>query len=158
MLRLASVANPQFQREAELRQFLTQRYWLPAADYPLCGDILHALGLKGDDAQEFMTNFADAFDIDMFDFIWPKFHLGEAEAMDVRAALRPLRRFAGIRTQPMDRDLIPISIDHLAQVIERGIWFDPEPAAEAERTGVSQSITRIAARLRAGGVPKRLPR
>lgn len=155
MLRLCSVATPGTQREADLKKFLCARYWLPESDFPLCGDVFRALGITGDDCQEFMSDLAEVFNLDLYEFVWPKFHLGENEAMDVRAALRPLRRFVGIRTQPMDRDLIPISIDHLVQVVETGVWFDPVPQVGGDQASIGQSITRIGARLRSGGIPRR---
>ena len=155
MLRLCSVATPGSQREADLRKFLCRRYWLPESDFPLCSDLFRALGMTGDDCHEFMNDLAETFNLDLADFVWPKYHLGESEAMDVRAALRPLRRFAGIRTQPLDRDLIPLSIDHLSQVIEHGAWFDPDVVEAADNASISQSITRLSAKLRAGGVPRR---
>lgn len=158
MLRLCETATEESQRLEDLRVFLCERYWLPPPEFPLCGDVFRALRISGDDCQEFMNEFSEAFDIDLYEFVWPKYHLGENEALDVRAALRPLRRFAGIRTQPLDRDLIPISIEHLLQVTERGAWFDPEFPEDAPKATISMSLTRIGARLRAGGVPKRRPR
>ena len=155
MLRLCSVTAPESHREADLRKFLCRRYWLPETDFPLCGDLFHALGLAGDDCHEFMNDLAETFNLDLADFIWPKYHLSESETMDVRAALRPIRRFAGIRTKPLDRDLIPISIDHLSQVISFGSWFDPERIELQEDATISQTIARLSSKLKAGGVPRR---
>jgi len=139
----------------QLKKFLCERYWLPDTDYPLCVDIFHALGLTGDDCHEFMTDFSNLFSIDLTDYIWPNYHLAEDEAQDVRAALRPLMRMAGLKTQPLNRDLIPISIDHLLLVIEQRRWFDPLPAErEKSESSLSRSLARFSARLRAGGVPR----
>lgn len=141
---------------SELKDFLCTRYWLPLVDYPLCGDIFDALGMTGSDCHDFMENFAVAFNVDLSDYIWPKYHLSESEAQDVRAVLRPLMRFAGLKTKPLNRDLVPISIDHLLQVAEHGRWIDPAGRnADGEgRVGLSRNLTRFGAKLRAGGVPK----
>jgi|GEM_PF-1156838 len=139
-----------------IRRFLCERYWLPVTDYPLCGDVFTALGITGDDCHEFMENFSLSFNVDLTDFVWPRYHLSEAEAQDVRALLRPLLRLAGLKMQPMNRDLIPISIDHLQLVAELGRWVDPDPHAEGglRRAGLSRSLSRFSARLKAGGIPR----
>jgi hypothetical protein len=141
----------------DLQTFLCARYWLPKADFPLCSDVFGALGLRGDDCHDFMENFSVAFSIDLTDYIWPRYHLAEEEAQDVRAVLRPFMRMAGLKTQPLNRDLVPISVDHLFQVAQRGAWFDPA-AEEPQRPGLTRNISRFGARLRAGGLPRKLRR
>lgn len=158
MLRVCATTRDPSHEETLLRTYLCDRYWLPADEFPLCEDIFRALGITGDDCHEFMGGLVDQFDLDLADFIWPKFHLGEKESLDVRAALRPLRRFAGIRTQPMDRDLIPISIDHLMKVIALKRWIDPDIEHVQTPPSLGQSFSRLTARLRAGGVPRRQSR
>jgi len=144
--------------QTDIKRFLCERYWLPEHDYPLCNDLFHALGLTGDDCHEFMNDFSALFSVDLSDYVWPKFHLGEEEAQDVRSALRPLMRLAGLKTQPLNRDLIPISIDHLIRVARARRWIDPDPAeaeTDAPSTSLSRSLQRFSARLRAGGIPRR---
>lgn len=143
--------------EPAVCRFLCERYWLPRTEFPLCADLFSALGLVGSDCHDFMEAFALVFNVDLADFVWPSYHLSESEAQDVKAVLRPLMRFAGLKTQPLNRDLIPISIDHLTEVARRGRWFDPEGknAAGETRIGMSRSLTRFGARLRAGGVPRK---
>lgn len=154
MVALRAVENSTNGLEADLRRFLCERYWLPATEHPFCQDLFHALGLKGDDCHEFMNDFAELFHVDLTDYIWPKFHLGEDEALDVRAALRPLMRFAGLKTQPLNRDLVPISIDHLRHVAQLGHWVDPDIVMNDVTGGISRSIARFSSRLKAGGVPR----
>jgi hypothetical protein len=158
MLRLCSVPKPRSVIETELEAYLCDKYWLPRSDFPLCSDIFGALGLSGDDCHEFMNGIANTFDVDLAEFIWPKYHLGESETLDVSAAMRPLRRFIGLRAQPLDRDLTPISIDHLLHVIELGEWADPESHAAAESPSLGRKFERMHARFRAGGVPRRRSR
>lgn len=133
--------------------FLCERYWLPPADYPHCSDVFRTLGISGSDCDDFMELFAATFNVDLAEFIWPKFHLSESEAQDVRRVLRPFMRLAGLKTQPLNRDLIPISIEHLLAVAEHGEWFDPQETNE-KPVRLSRGLTRFHARLRAGGVPK----
>ena len=155
MAALRAIDTPIPIEDSEIRRFLCERYWLPSTDFPLCGDIFHALGLSGDDCHEFMNDFAEMFKVDLSDYVWPKYHLGEAEAMDVRAALRPLMRMAGLKTQPLNRDLVPISIDHLQVVSKAGRWIDPVPQDKSDGEGsLGRSFSRFSARLRAGGVPR----
>jgi len=141
----------------QMRGFLCARYWLPETDFPLCGDIFHALGISGDDCHDFMDNFSLEFKVDLTEYIWPNYHLSESEAQDVRSVLRPLMRLAGLKTQPLNRDLRPISIDHLLHVAELGHWVDPTADSTAEHVGISRNFSRFGAKLRAGGVPKRQP-
>lgn len=157
MSALRSVLRETSVRDIELRRFLCSRYWLPEADFPLCGDIFAALGLTGDDCHEFMENFAVVFNVDLSDYIWPQYHLSESEAQDVRAVLRPLMRLAGLKARPLNRDLVPISIDHLLSVAEAGRWSEPTPVtADGDgRVGISRNLSRFGSRLRAGGVPRR---
>ena len=156
MTALRSVSTGDSQLFAALRQFLCTRYWLPDGDFPLCGDVFNALRLSGDDCHEFMHDFSNEFDVDLTDYVWPQYHLAEDEAMDVRAALRPLMRMAGLKTQPLNRDLVPISIDHLLHVVQMKRWVAPSIDDLAEtHAGLSRSIQRFSARLRAGGVPRR---
>lgn len=155
MTALRSLPVSQQAEFASLKQFLCTRYWLPEADFPLCSDIFHALRITGDDCHEFMSDFSVLFEVDLTDYVWPKYHLAEAEAMDVRAALRPLMRFAGLKAQPLNRDLVPISIDHLLHIISRKRWIDPEPGEWSQtHAGLARTITRFSSRLRAGGVPR----
>lgn len=155
MSALPSTIHPQRARDAEMQHFLCERYWLPATDFPNCPDIFHALGISGSDCHDFMELYSNLFAVDLSDFIWPKFHLSESESQDVRRVLRPVMRLAGLKTQPLNRDLIAISIDHLLQVAAHGLWFDPADVAPSERAaGMGRSLTRFSARLRAGGVPK----
>lgn len=157
MSALRSISREIPGNEQELRRFLCSRYWLPAADFPLCGDVFSALGLSGDDCHDFMENFAVIFNVDLSDYVWPRFHLSESEAQDVRAVLRPLMRMAGLKTQPLNRDLVPISIDHLLHVAEAGRWLEPTAlTGDGDgRVSVGRSISRFGSRLRAGGVPRR---
>ena len=155
MAALRAIDTPIPIEDSEIRRFLCERYWLPSTDFPLCGDIFHALGLSGDDCHEFMNDFAEMFKVDLSDYVWPKYHLGEAEAMDVRAALRPLMRMAGLKTQPLNRDLVPISIDHLQLIAQAGRWSDPADHEATDGHGsLGRSFTRFSARLRAGGIPR----
>ena len=155
MAALRAIDTPIPLEDSDIRRFLCERYWLPVSDFPLCGDVFHALGLSGDDCHEFMNDFAEMFKVDLADYVWPKFHLGEAEALDVRAALRPLMRMAGLKTQPLNRDLVPISIDHLQSVAKAGRWSDPQPQDQSDGEGsIGRSFSRFSARLRAGGVPR----
>lgn len=141
--------------QSDLKMFLCERYWLPATDFPHCTDVFHALGMTGDDCHEFMNDFAELFSVDLTDYVWPKFHLGEDEALDVRSALRPLMRLAGLKTQPLNRDLVPVSIEHLERVAELGRWIDPDPTEfSGVDGGLGRTLTRFSARLRAGGVPR----
>jgi len=153
---LRNVARERDEVEIGMRRFLCGRYWLPPTDYPLCADVFSALGLVGSDCHDFMEGFSVTFNVDLADYVWPNYHLSESEAQDVRSVLRPLMRLAGLTTRPLDRDLIPISIDHLLQVARSGRWSDPQGGnAEGEtRLSVSRSFTRFSARLRAGGVPR----
>lgn len=155
MTALRAVETSANAQTLELKRFLCERYWLPATDYPLCPDVFHALGLKGDDCHEFMTDFAEIFQVDLTEYVWPNYHLAEDEALDVRAALRPLMRFAGLKTQPLNRDLIPISIEHLQKVALLGRWFDAEVEEDLPlEGGIGRSIARFSSRLKAGGVPR----
>ena len=156
MSALRSISREIPGNEQELQRFLCARYWLPAADFPLCGDVFSALGLSGDDCHDFMENFAVIFNVDLSEYVWPRFHLSESEAQDVRTVLRPLMRMAGLKTQPLNRDLVPISIDHLLYVAQTGRWVEPEIDEMSDTpTGLSRSIQRFSSRLRAGGVPRR---
>lgn len=156
MTALRSVSAGESQLIIALKTFLCVRYWLPDGDFPLCSDVFHALRMSGDDCHEFMTDFSTEFAVDLTDYVWPRYHLAEDEAMDVRAALRPLMRMAGLKTQPLNRDLVPISIDHLLYVAQTGRWVEPEIDEMSDTpTGLSRSIQRFSSRLRAGGVPRR---
>ncbi|MCA0424928.1 MAG: DUF1493 family protein [Proteobacteria bacterium] len=153
---LRAIERPTNGIEADLKTFLCERYWLPGTDYPFCADVFHALGLTGDDCHEFMNDFSDLFQVDLTDYVWPKYHLDEEEALDVRSALRPLMRFAGLKAKPLNRDLLPLSIDHLLRVAELHRWVDPEPGDQAEvEAGIGRSFARFSARLKAGGIPRR---
>lgn len=160
MSALRSVSREISHLDLELRRFLCARYWLPEADFPLCGNVFSALGLTGDDCHEFMENFAVIFNVDLSDYVWPQYHLSESEAQDVRAVLRPLMRLAGLKTRPLNRDLVPISIDHLLTVARAGHWSEPAGSAgDGEpRVGLSRNFSRFGSRLRAGGVPRRQSR
>lgn len=140
-----------------LRAFLCDRYWLAIEEFPLCSDIFSALRLSGDDCHDFMENFADAFDVDLIDYQWARYHLAEEEAQDVRAMLRPLMRLAGLKKRPVNRDLLPISIDHLLKTCNDGVWSDPE-MVETEKAALARNIVRFGARLRVGGLPRKLSR
>ena len=160
MSALRSVLREASVLDLELRRFLCARYWLPEADFPLCGNVFSALGLTGDDCHEFMENFAVVFNVDLSDYVWPLYHLSESEAQDVRAVLRPLMRLAGLKTQPLNRDLVPISIDHLLTVAQSGHWTEPtQEATDGDvRVGISRNLSRFGSRLKAGGVPRRQSR
>ncbi len=89
------------------------------------------LGLTGEDAEEFMSRFAGAFDVDMTSFVWLRYFndegmdmLGPALALGA-SVLSP--SFA-VRWQAAHDAEREITLAHLVDVARAKVWSDPGEA------------------------------
>lgn len=94
------------------------------------------LGLAGDDAHGLMAVFQDRFKVDMSGFVWLRFFDDEGwdfvgPALVLAARLLSTRfdeRWTAVLAAERE-----ISLAHLAEVAERGVWLDPPPGPTRPR-------------------------
>ena len=81
--------------------------------------LLHDLSIAGDDAWEILGKINQRFGIDFSKMPFSAYFPDETEALGVHWA-----KLIGRRSRKK-----PLTIGHLRNVIDRGVWFDPSAGA-----------------------------
>jgi hypothetical protein len=86
------------------------------------------LGLDGDDAGDFLEKYHDRFHVDLSQFDFQRYFLGEGYAfrellvLPLVCAIRAYRRYLAPGTPEENEGLVPITIQQLVQAASTGRW------------------------------------
>jgi hypothetical protein len=96
---------------------LIQQFCGSHAAIPKSASIYHDLHIAGDDAGELLTEISKRYNVKFDGFDFEPYFPNETESLWYYWASK-----FGFR----DRNHIPITVEHLLSVIDRGKWFDPK--------------------------------
>ncbi len=99
--------------EPALREMLSK--FIGGRQVEIQTELFHRLGIAGDDAAELIDDVHERFGTDFSGFRFDDFFPNEADALGSHVA-----RVLGVRSQKK-----PLTPGHLAQVVEKGRWFEP---------------------------------
>jgi len=103
--------------EEEVKEFLVNNGLIKKNSFTL-DKTLNELGLDGDDALEFMSAYADKFNVDMSNFDYGK-HFGPDSGF-----FNPISFLSFIFFRKIN--LVPISIEKLIIAAKNGKWFEED--------------------------------
>jgi hypothetical protein len=81
--------------------------------------IYHDLHIAGDDAHELLSDVSKRFDVSFVEMDFDAYFPSETEVM---------WHYWKVKLGFPDTKRRPLTVDHLLAVVERGVWFDPEPS------------------------------
>ena len=100
--------------ESSLREILSK--FIGGRQVGIETELHHQLGIAGDDAAEFLDDVHKRFGTSFSGFQFDEFFPNETEALGDHVL-----RFLGVRSRKK-----PLTLAHLARVVENGRWFEPE--------------------------------
>lgn len=108
----------------KLRNFVAEKLDMPPERLAAGDRLQHDLGLDGADAGEFMTSFAQTFEVDMSEFVLTDYFGRES------AGCLPLW-IVWLLIPPLRPKVTPLSVEDLERAIRSGRW--PSHAKIARR-------------------------